>query len=268
MTNNLKYYTIDLPKVFHPTAGNRCEYSNRILKRTLSFDNIYDISKSRFDSSDTYISSLKKSKKSFVPKLPLLEHDYHCWSRSRAQLCKTLSLPNMYVNWHWKMQQPKLLSHHQSHFTSPLDLYYYRTHLHKQIESGEDSDGFVKRRTEQLESKTSHQQQHSSAAVCKSSSLPSSPNFNAEPFNDQMEKAFTGQQATAAGNSQIKTSKSFHFASHKKSNSDSSSSQKLADRKHFANLEYCDSSGRILKKTYGKSHPLDKLKRNGAKASK
>lgn len=224
----------DLTLVFK-SLSTRSEYSNRIMKRTLSCDHILDLCKN-IDSTDV---SLKKCKKSF----PRNADDSTSTHRNNGQpLARTLSLPNItldLLSFKQKINQnySTLVLRQTAYMKSaPLDLHYIRTQLNKQIN---DSDGFVKRRTEELEKG----EKEPSSKLNKSRSMPSSPNFHF--LSSAIEKCPSNKGRPL--HHSVST-KSFDFSMSAKCSFESGSLATDQKKSH--------------KKTYGRSHPLDKLHRN------
>lgn len=148
-----------------------CKYSNRILKRTLSLDNILEISRN-IDSIN--IIALKKCKKSLC-RLKEERHNTNDDDEEETNqsnyLQKSRSLPNIYVNSpsFKRMIIDNYINVVRPTHSKPLDLQYYQAHISQHVDN--QSDGFVKRRTEELEN------QAGESCLAKSSSMPSSPNF-------------------------------------------------------------------------------------------
>lgn len=247
----------DMTLVFK-CLSTKSEYSSRILKRTLSCDNILNISKN-MDSSDV---SLKKCKKSFHQ---FQQSNEHISNRnvSFGQLRRTLSLPNIVLNsanFKRKMIEnyTNLLVRQTYLKSAPLDLHYFRTQISNQLTT--ENDGFVKRRTEQLEQQKP--KESNGSRLNKSRSMPSSPNFNLINVPEKVEN----------NDKQLKHSlstKSFDFPLPTTAQTlIESGNNKMSDKNicyNHANIINCESKSLknvTLKKTYGRSHPLDMLHRN------
>lgn len=286
----------DMTFVFQ-SLSTRSEYSNRILKRTLSCDHILDICQvksSNLHHSSTAATdefSLKKCKKSFAEQRRQLlavpaaasssdasTTDCHL-NKHPAPLFRTLSLPNISLN-SLSLKKRINLNYSTMMFrqrttylrSEPLDLHYIRAQISKQIQAAaEGGDGaagsFVKRRTEELEGKSQqdlHQQPtFASVKLNKSKSMPSSPNFhfitasaitNSEKSDIQSSTFSTGKGTRALQHSN--SAKSFDFPVQK-----CSLESAAAAEESQIGLSSCGKKSH--KKTYGRSHPLDKLhKRN------
>ena len=149
--NNFPFDAMNSFKSTNMNVIYNCKYSNRIFKRTLSLDNILEISKNLESSS---IIALKKCKKSLcrLKEEQRAEREDFSWKNFR----KCQSLPNLYIN---PFSYKRMISENYINLIrqplskpTPLDLQYFQAHISRQVNN--HSDGFVKRRTEELENRT------------------------------------------------------------------------------------------------------------------
>ncbi|KAI7688090.1 hypothetical protein SSS_08051 [Sarcoptes scabiei] len=221
------------------------EYSNKILKRTLSYDNLIDLSQCKY--LQTNDNSSKKCKQSF-PRYPSSYRNLYqnTASNCKNELSRACSLPNidteckslakLYKNSIKSTTEKKSTNHFKS---SPLDLQFIG---YQNLMNDNESDGFVKRRTEELEIL-------SQSMNYISTSMPSTPNMITDPT--------IGRKSINEDNL-IKLSNSFNCPrSYSKNQLPTSIFLKKPSMKIDQNVKINNIIK--LKKTYGKSHPLDKL---------
>lgn len=234
--NQKKYHTINLSR--YPFKN---ELPNRILKRALSFDNILDYK--YLNSND---NSLKKCRKSFTN---IFNQQFKINDNaSSLALHRTTSLPNIpekLFNTRKRIICLNTFKQTMHLKSSPLDLHC--------MNETETDGGFVKRRTEELENR------HQSLSII-TNSMPSSPNLSTEHYIQR--KTFFNHKNHSC-NHQVKLSKSFNCpSSYNKSKESSTPVHIVATMDNNSQLMKMDNNNkRNFKKTYGKSHPLDKLNR-------